>query len=70
MGINVLNVTKTPSCYTEFLKFLYSLYTINLEDADLFSLEAQKLLESPIELIEVFIPQLIGFYILHCEFYL
>jgi hypothetical protein len=65
----MLNVLKTPCCYTDFLKFLYSLYTIDLDDSDSFSLEAQKLLESPVELIEVFIPQLIGFYILHCEFY-
>ncbi len=45
------------------------LYTSDLEDKESFSKEVRKLLDSPEELIEVFIPQLVGFYILHWEFF-
>ena len=62
-NIIISSISKAPSCYTDFIKFLFYLYLNETTD------EANKIIESPQELIEMFVPQIIGHYIIEFNEY-
>jgi hypothetical protein len=71
-GNVITNLDNTPSCYTNFLKFLFRIY-VSRNERDLGDLEFYKIIEklnkAPNCLIEHFSPQLMGFYITHSEYF-
>ncbi len=63
-------LNKPISNYIDFLKFIIYLYSCDIENNnDEFIAEISKLVDAPLELIQAFIPQLIGFYIIHARVY-